>query len=331
MAKLLGTLFAAILVINLAFADDHAVANEVDNKVEEHLNTIDGPLYTPFIERYLLDEVRNLRSEQLLIRAEVSDKIAQTRIEANDKSINYTVETMTVFFYVMTSGAALIALVGWNSLRDMRAQVETLVNKRVDKITNEYEVRLAEVEAGVKRRSKLLSEITTEFEQRMEEVERRLKERSQQIMAAQEEISRSNELHALWLRAGLETSSKARLDVYDQILKVKPDDVEAITYKADLVLENGDCEWALNLANMAIDYDEDYAYAYWQRACANAVLERPNDALKDLAIAIEKSPRLVSDLEDEEAFDGIREHDTFKNFLADQLQSETENNNEGKA
>ncbi len=311
-----------------ASQDSSAVADERSAQANEAVEGLDDSLYNPFLERYVLDELRRLRTEQMQLRADVSDKIAQTRIETNDRSISYTSETMTIFFYVMTGGAALMALVGWNSLRDVRAQVENLVNKRVDKITHEYEVRLAEVEAGVKKRSKLLSEITTDFEQRMEEVERRLKQRSQQIMEAQEEISRSNELHALWLRAGLETSSQARIDIYDQILKVKPDDIEAITYKADLVLENGDCEWALNLANMAIDCDENYGYAYWQRACANSVLERQNDALKDLAVALEKSPRLISDLETEVAFDNIRELDAFKKFTEIDLTNDIENNND---
>ena len=283
------------------------------------------PLYKPFIERYVLDELRALRVEMLNNRVEISQQVAANRVEANDKSIAYTAETMTIFFYIMAGGTALMALVGWNSLRDVRAQVEGLVNSRVDKITAEYERRLAEVEEGVKRRSNQLADLTAEFEQRMEEVDLRLKKRSEQIMEAQEDISRTNELHALWLRAGLEIGIQARIDLYDQILKIKPDDIEAITYKADLVLENGDSEWALSLCNQAIDFDQEYAYAYWQRACANSTLGRIKEALRDLHIALEKSPRLMSELETEDAFESLRESEAYHaliNELTEEVLSE---------
>ncbi|WP_298636920.1 hypothetical protein [uncultured Umboniibacter sp.] len=285
----------------------------------------DQPLYKPFIERYVLDEIRALRIEMLNNRVEISQQVAANRVEANDKSIAYTAETMTIFFYIMAGGTALVALVGWNSLRDVRAQVEGLVNSRVDKITAEYERRLAEVEAGVKRRSNQLAELSAELEDRMEEVDVRLKKRSEQIMEAQEDISRTNELHALWLRAGLEIGIQARIDLYDQILKIKPDDIEAITYKADLVLENGDSEWALSLCNQAIDFDQEYAYAYWQRACANATLGRTKEALRDLYMALEKSPRLMSELETEEAFASLRENEAYValiNELTEEVLSE---------
>ena len=285
----------------------------------------DQPLYKPFIERYVLDEIRALRIEMLNNRVEISQQVAANRVEANDKSIAYTAETMTIFFYIMAGGTALMALVGWNSLRDVRAQVEGLVNSRVDKITAEYERRLAEVEEGVKRRSNQLAELTAEFEERMEEVDVRLKKRSEQIMEAQEDISRTNELHALWLRAGLEIGIQARIDLYDQILKIKPDDIEAITYKADLVLENGDSEWALSLCNQAIDFDLEYAYAYWQRACANATLGRTKEALRDLHIALEKSPRLMSELETEDAFASLRENEAYValiNELTEEVRTE---------
>ena len=304
-------------LVTMAWADGEESQAEEAQSTEVMVNDLSEPLFKPFIERYILDELRAIRVEMLNNRVELSQQVAANRVEANDKSVAYTTEIMTIFFYIMAAGTAVMALVGWNSLRDVKTQVENQVNSRVDKITAEYERRLAEVEEGVRQRSKQLADITAEFEERMEEVDRRLKKRSQQIMEAQEDISRTNELHALWLRAGLETGVQPRIDLYDQILKIKPDDIEAITYKADLVLDNGDSEWALSLCNQAIDFDADYAYAYWQRACSNAMLGRIKEAVRDLKVALEKSPRLMSELETEEAFDGLRESEYYIGLIND--------------
>jgi tetratricopeptide (TPR) repeat protein len=308
-----------LITLSLIVASVYSVAEEraeeaqqaSEEQVDAQIDALEEPLFKPFIERYVLDELRAIRMEQNQLRAELAERVAAARVEANDRSIQYTSETMTIYFYFMAGATAVMALVGWNSLRDVRAQVEGLVNERVDRITNEYQARLADIERDVKNRSEQLSGITQDFEQRMEDVERRLKKRSQQIIAAQEEISKSNELHALWLRAGLETGQQSRIEIYDQILKVKPDDVEAITYKADLVLDQGECEWALNLSNMAIEYDENYAYAYWQRACAHAMLGNSAEAIKDIHKALEIQPVLSKNLTSEEAFASIRALDSF--------------------
>ncbi|MEK8019868.1 MAG: hypothetical protein VSS75_023585 [Candidatus Parabeggiatoa sp.] len=246
------------------------------------------PIYKPFIERYILDELKQLRQDQQAFRAEVAEKVAHARLDASDRTVRYTTDTINIVFFIITAAASILVLVGWNSVRDMKSKVEEVVNKKVADITLEYEKRLDTIEAKLKQRSEQILAA------------------QEDILAAQEEISKANTIHSLWMRSGLETNLQTKIEFYDEILKIKPEDVEAISYKADAVLELGEGEWALNLSNMAISFDVDYGYAYWQRACAHAELGNTKAALEDIKIALDKSPNLKNELVNENAFKKLR-------------------------
>ena len=100
------------------------------------------------------------------------------------------------------------------------------------------------------------------------------------------EIEKTNLLHSLWVRASQETTINGKLEILDEILNLRPDDSEALTYKAETVLEIGEANWALSLTNQAIHLDKEYANAYYQRAKANTVLNQDNNAIEDLQKAL---------------------------------------------
>jgi tetratricopeptide (TPR) repeat protein len=235
-----------------------------DAQASAVIEKLQKPLYNPFVERYLLDEVKGLRTDIQNQRAEFSEKFAQTQLEVSDRAINYTTNTVNNIFYVIAAAASILALVGWTSLRDIRNRLNEVVEHKVAIISDEYEKRLYELE-------------------------QKLKDRTESIISAQEEISQTNTIHSLWMRAGLEATSQAKIEVYDQILAFNPEDVEALTYKADAVLDIGEAEWALNLCNKALSINPDYPYAHYQRACANATLDQIDAAMIDLKQAIDLS------------------------------------------
>ncbi|WP_018693319.1 tetratricopeptide repeat protein [Algicola sagamiensis] len=257
---------------------------------EAELSKLDKPMYRPLVERYILDELKNVRVDQQNLRAEVSQRIAKSELKASDRALEYTTDTMNIIFYIITAAASILVIVGWNSMRDVKAQIENVVQKKIMGITEDYEARLAVVET-------------------------RLKERSEEIIANQEQIAKTNQLHSLWMRSGLETSQQSKIDIYDEILAIKPDDVEALSYKADAVLELDEAEWALNLCDKAIAIDDKYGYAYWQRGCAHAVLGNVESAVEDIKRAIEHSPNFIKDINLEPAFDDIRESPLFMELV----------------
>lgn len=249
-----------------------------------------APDFEPLIERYMLDEIKALRQEQLTIQARIREDVANIKADSVDRMVGYATSTVNVVFFVITGGATLLALVGWTSLRDMKKRIDGVVEAKVEAASEDYTTRL-------------------------EKLEERLKRRSEDIISAHEEIAKTNAVHSLWLRAGLESNPRLKIEIYDEILTYNRKDVEALTYQADAVLELKEPHWALNLCNIALSYDKDYAYGYWQRACAFAILGSVEHAVADLAKAIELSPRLQDEIAREPAFDSIRDSEAFQNTI----------------
>lgn len=129
-----------------------------------------------------------------------------------------------------------------------------------------------------------------------------MKERSKVIIDNQEKITSTNAIHSLWMRAGLEKSEEDKIAIYDEILQINAEDIEAMTYKADALLEIDEVPWALNLSDATIEKDDNYSIAYWQRACASARLNKKKEAFKDIKKAIQLSESLSDELEKEANF-----------------------------
>ncbi len=251
---------------------------------------LEQPLYKPFIERYILDELKQLRQDQQQLRVDVADKVAHARLDASDRVIRYTADTTNTIFYIITAAASILVLLGWKSVRDFRLELEHETERKIQALTQRYE-------------------------QRLDEMEMKIKERSDQILVNQQKIANTNMLHSLWLRAGLEKSAQEKISIYDHILEIHGNDIEALTYKADALLEIGEIKWALSLANQAILLDSEYGLAYWQRACANAELGFEEDALDDIAHALSLSDYLYDEICSEVFFKKLEGNPRFHLIL----------------
>ena len=259
-------LFSLLLMANLAVAE--APSNEdkaeTDEQLEQTINTLEKPLYSAFTERYLLDEVKHLRQALADVRVEMTEKIVAKELSVADKAITYATDTITYFFYLIAGASTLLVLVGWNSLRVIKERVGTFANDEIKRITQSYE-------------------------ERMDALEKELSRKTRHIKAAQAEIELTNEIHSLWLKASQESSPQNKIAIYDQILALRPEDVEALTYKADAALLLGQAQWATSLANHALGIDPDNSHAMYQRACAYAESGFIEEALRDLEEAIGRS------------------------------------------
>ncbi len=263
-----------------------SAGTEQDQQAEETIGALEAPLYSPFTERYLLDEVRNLRQQIADARVELTEKIVDKEIEVASKAMTYSTDTVTYFFYLIAGASSLLVLVGWNSLRDLKERVGNFANDEIQRITASYEERLNNLENELHRKSR-------------------------HIARAQEEIELTNEIHSLWLKASQENTAQGKIAIYDQILQLRPEDVEAMTYKADAALLLGQTQWANSLANRALEIDPDNSHALYQRACAYAESGSPEEALRDLQDAIEKSDSLRLQAGKDISFDSLRDDERF--------------------
>ena len=280
------TLFSGI--VNSA---EKQPASPTAQQEQQALQQLKEPMYKPLMERYILDELKAVRQDQQKLREDVTKQVTHAQLDTADRALTYTTDTINNVFFIITATASILVLVGWNSLRDVKNKVEDIVNTRVSVITDEYEDRL-----------KILEE--------------KLRVRSEEILSNQERISVTNEVHSLWMRANLESDFANKIEIFDEILNRKPEDVEAIAYKADALLEINETAQAIELCNQAIDIDSDYGYAYWQRACAYALTHKHADALADIKMALEYSPNLRNELLHESAFASLHDNDSFNTIVA---------------
>jgi len=256
-------------------------------KAPSELNQL---LKKPLVERYILDELKDLRIENMKLRNEVERRISKNEVQQTDRAARYITDTIGNIFYLIAAATSILIFAGWNSLRDIRNKTETIVEERVNQITKKYNVRM----------QSLQDEMTLQ---------------SEKILDNQNKIYNTQYIHSLWIRSNLETNPQSKIDIYDEIININADDAEVYAYKADAVLDMDEYEWALNLSNKAIEIDPEYGYAYWQRSCANAVLHNKNEALVDLETAIQKSPNLKDEIESEELFENLKDSEEFKKLL----------------
>lgn len=275
---LFAFLFVAVPVIA-------QTADEV-SKIDEKINTLDKPLYSPFVERYVLDELKQLRSEQAQAKQELIQQIVDREHQSVDRAVAYATDTVTYFFYLIAAATSVLVLVGWTSIRDIKERVHSLADEEVSKLIMEYEKRLATIEE-------------------------QLKQKSQHIEENREEIELTQEVQALWLRAQQESSPANQVSVIDEILKLRPQDAEALTYKADAVLELNEPQWAVNLCGQALAIDANYSFALYQMACAHALMGLKDEAIHYLKQAVDMQPSYISEAESERAFEGIKSMPEF--------------------
>lgn len=247
----------------------------------------------PLMERYVLDELKSIRQDQQSLEKRVTEQITDRELSVADKSMNYANVTVTYFFYLIAAAASLIALVGWQSLRDIRVNTQKMANQKLDEIAVRYEKKFQEMERELKRKSRIISENN-------------------------KEIERINEIHNLWIRAQHGQTPEQKIDIYNEILKIRPGDLEALTYMADAAMEMGEYHWALSICNRVLEVDNQNANALYQRACAHTKLGADEQAISDLELAVDFSASLSEAAKEEKDFEGLHGYQRFEQIIADE-------------
>ncbi len=253
---------------------------------DARIDSLQEPLYNPFVERYVLDELKALRTEQAAMKHEMMQQIVDREHKSVDRAVAYATDTVTYFFYLIAAATSVLVLVGWTSIRDIKDRVHTLADEEIARLVNEYERRLASIE-------------------------QQLTQKSQHIDANREEIELTQDIQSLWLRAQQESSPANRVSIYDQILKLRPSDCEALTYKADSVLELGEPQWAVNLCHQALQIDVENSHAYYQLACAYAAMDHFDDAIVYLKKAVHRAESYREEIAQDPALESLHTHPEF--------------------
>jgi len=183
--------------------------------------------------------------------------------------------------------------VGWSSIREIRDRVQTIADEKVGRLVEEYEERLERVEKELLRKSRIIQE-------------------------NQHELEVTNAVQSLWVKATQETSWEQKIRLYDRILELRPDNAEALTYKADAALELNQHQWAISLCNQALTLDPDSGHAYFQLACAYADLGASRIALDYLKKAVTISDEYREQARQEQRLLSLSQEPDFMSVLTQQ-------------
>lgn len=255
------------------------------------VEALDEPLYSPFIERYVLDELKTLRSEMAAQKHEIMQQILDREHNSVDRAVTYATDTVTYFFYLIAGVSSILVIMGWSSMRDVQKRIQAAAEGRVTKLIDVYETRL-------------------------EKLERLVKQKTESIEENREEIARTQDIQSLWLRAGQENSPSRKIAIYDEILKHNTMDVEALIYKARAVLHLKEPQWAANLCTQALKIDSENSQAHYQLARAYTVMDMPDEAMQSLQKAIHITESYRSELDGDEAFRPLQSLPEFQKLVA---------------
>lgn len=281
---LLACAFSSLLIA--ADADKPTQAKQVIEALQE-------PLYNPFVERYVLDDLKQLRTELAAQKSEIIQQIVDREHSSVDRAVTYATNTVTYFFYLIAAATSILVVVGWTSIRDIKERVHMQADEEISRLVGEYERRLHAIES-------------------------QLNQKTQDIEDNREEIELTQERQSLWLRAARENNFHNKIAVYDQILKLRSDDTEALTYKADAVLELDEPQWAINLCNQALAIDPENSHAFYQLACAYTVLGMQEEAVLCLEKVLERTDTYKEDILSDPVMQPLHNNEHFKLLMGEE-------------
>lgn len=283
MSRLLATVILLSCILSAPSWAEIAVEKKAHNVVE----ILEKPLYSPFVERYVLDELKQLRTDQAKTKQELIQQIVDREHQSVDRGVSYATDTITYFFYLIAAATSVLVLVGWTSMRDIKERAYSFVDEEISKLISEYEKRLAMIE-------------------------KQLQQKTQHIDENREEIERTQEVQSLWLRAQQDSFPANKIIIYDEILKLRHENCEALTYKADAVLELNEPQWAANLCHQALKIDPDNSHAFYQLACAYTAMEQFDEALRFLAEALNRRDSYHEEILEDPALRALVNDEVFK-------------------
>ena len=172
---LLQLLFSA-----LAFSQDR---NSSKNELLER----------PLVERYILDELKELRNNQLKLKEEVTKQITSSELSVSDRAITYATDTINNVFYIIAAVSSLLLVVGLRSFKELKENSELIVETKIAELTDNFESRLLDIENKAKQRFKMITK-------------------------TQEQVEKSQKISSLWKRIEIEESLQEKLNLFDDIL-----------------------------------------------------------------------------------------------------------------
>ena len=165
----------------------------------------------PLKENYILGELKSLRTEMLEMKSAMIEKIAEKELKIAEKSLSYSSNAMNYFFVILAGVVSTFTFLGLRTIKEVKQRVNTIAEKELDKIMNEYQERVSKLENDIQIKGDA-------------------------ILKNQEAIHKTQKLQKIWIKINQEENPYKKLQLYNNLLAIQADfDVEIL--KGRLLLE----------------------------------------------------------------------------------------------
>ena len=113
---------------------------------------------SPFVELYVLEELKQLRSDMANQKHELIQQVVDREINSIDRGVQYATDTITYFFYLIAAASSVLVLVGWTSIRDIKERIHSVADQEIAKLIEVYEKRLHSIESQLNHKTELIEE-----------------------------------------------------------------------------------------------------------------------------------------------------------------------------
>lgn len=97
-------------------------------------------------ERFILTEIKELRSSQETLKREIYKEIQDRELETVDKALSYSANTVNFFFVLITVIIMWFWVVWWKTIWDIKKSTKESMDRGTKKIMSNFEQQIAELE-----------------------------------------------------------------------------------------------------------------------------------------------------------------------------------------
>ena len=128
-----------ILLLCILFLSFFSLVNAEEEKIVI-------PEEISWTERFILSEIKELRSSQETLKRELFKEIQDRELETVDKALSYSANTVNFFFVLITVIIMWFWVVGWKTIWDIKKSTKESMDRWTKKIITNFEKQIAELE-----------------------------------------------------------------------------------------------------------------------------------------------------------------------------------------
>jgi tetratricopeptide (TPR) repeat protein len=260
--------------------------------VSEQVNSSWSQLIVPddinWTQRFILSEMKELRTQLEATRRELNEELNKRELEAVDRALSYSGNTVNFLWLIMTMAVTGFWLVGWRTMKDVR-----------ENLTNNFE---AQIQKNVRVQQKRLEEFMQKFEQEQ-------LSQSKEILETQELMQKKQEWAYYWSQFNREEDGVVRLELLEKIawLNVEEDELIILIERALIYVSLGLWDKALETSDRWLELSSENTTLLYTKAESLVMLEESEEGLKVINNVLVVKPSMREEIMEDPTFENLRQ------------------------